>query len=135
MVKKELYLFRLPYRKPEPVRKHSPQLDILDLHALLYGSQHKREIHEYGMTPRELSYLCCDRWLSSSHMYWMASKQNAAQKDTLCVYLNHVGSIPRFFRKRIKPREKPTKSMFLLNVSRDENHLRGFHGIGAARSS
>ena len=37
------------------------------------------------------------------------------------MYLNHVGSIPRFFRKRIKPRENPTKSVFLLNVSRDEN--------------
>ena len=74
------------------------------------------------MTPKELSYLCCDRWLSSDHMNWMASKLNEAQKDTLCVYINHVGSIPRFLRKRIKLQlEKPTKLMFLLNVGKDEN--------------
>ena len=74
------------------------------------------------MSPRELSKVCCNRWLSCDHSLWIVKKLNSMQSYTVCVYFNSVRVIKRFVPKRLRPDQpRPSSLIFILNVCKSHD--------------
>lgn len=115
-VEQEINWFAEPFDTPKSVESHPSEKSVARFQELIYTSPYNQDIKGYDVAPDQLAKLCCTRWLSSDHMYWMAVKINDAQKETFCVYLNHIGDIKRITQKRIKQCGNPKNIIFLINV-------------------
>ena len=118
--KRELDWFSEEYDIPVFLQKRPSQTSIRVFQNLLYESPYNLEVPGYGMVPNELAKLCCERWLTSDHMYWFAQKINSWQRSTVCFYLNHVSNVERIAEKLLSSRpDTPTCVVLLINVGRD----------------
>lgn len=123
-VQSELDWFSEDYLIPPCLQNYPTPKSTSIFQSLLYNSTYNREIPGFGMCPDELAKLCCDRWLSSDHMYWFAKKINSLQQPTVCVYLNHVSNVKRLTEKLLSSRQDtPTLVIFLINVGSDGDHV------------
>ena len=123
-VKRELDWFSEEYDIPVVLQKRPSQESISAFQKVLYESPYNLEVPGYGMVPDELAKLCCERWLTSDHMYWFSEKINCAQQSTVCCYLNHVSNVERFAAKLLSSHpDTPTCVLFLINVGRDGDHV------------
>ena len=123
-VQSELDWFSEDYLIPPCLQSYPTPKSASIFQSLLYNSTYNREIPGFGMYPDELAKLCCDRWLSSDHMYWFANKVNSLQQPAVCVYLNHVSNVKRLAEKLLSSRQDtPTLVIFLINVGSDGDEV------------
>ena len=87
---KEIDWFNENVLKPQSVQNHPKVTEINKLKELLLHNPAGMFLKDYGMTPNELSYLCCRRLLSCDHFLWLKHHLNQNQKDNLCIYLNYM---------------------------------------------
>ena len=108
--------------KPSMVADHPLPESISMFKSLIHSQRFDEEIAEYGMSPQELSKVCCNRWLSCDHILWIVKKLNSMQSSTMCVYLNFVRDIKRFVAKRLRPDQpRPSSLIFILNVGKSHD--------------
>ena len=72
--------------KPSMVTEHPPPESVPKFKSLIHSKRFDAEIVDYGMSPKELSKVCCNRWLSCDHILWIVEKLNSMQSSTMCVH-------------------------------------------------
>lgn len=123
-VRQEMDWFSDVYEIPASIEKYPPQQFIAKFQSLLYHTPYDMEVPGYAMLPGELSKLCCERWLSSDHVYWFSEQINASQKDILCVYINHVSDVERFACNILSaPGGIPSSLLFIVNIGKDDRNV------------
>ena len=121
-VSQELDWFSIGKITPRSVKSMPSIVSINNFKSLLWNHDHSKELSRYGMTPNELSRLCCKRYISGDQVHWIVDKLNSMQSDVLCVYLNRVSSIERYIAKKLeKLSTKPSKLAFVINIGKNGN--------------
>ncbi|XP_033633577.1 uncharacterized protein LOC117295121 [Asterias rubens] len=87
-VERELEWFAHMHLEPRTI-KMLPGIDMIRrFQMLVLCPRWNAVLNDYKMTSGELAKICCDRWLTSSHMAWTVEQLNAIQVDTLCISSN-----------------------------------------------
>lgn len=122
-VEKELDWFAEPFLTPKSVTKQLPTASINNFKSLLLSHPCGLTLPEHRMNPKELAFLCCDRYISCDHVLWIVNRLNRQQDSVYCIYLNYAMSNPeRLIARRLSGnRARPSAIVCIVNVGREAN--------------
>ena len=122
-VEKEFDWFAEPFLTPKSVTKQMPTASINSFKPLLLSHPCGLTLSEHRMNPKELAFLCCDRYISCDHVLWTVNRLNRQQVSVYCIYLNYAMSNPeRLIAKRFSGnRPLPASIVCIVNVGREAN--------------
>ncbi|XP_038070595.1 uncharacterized protein LOC119739654 isoform X2 [Patiria miniata] len=120
-VERELEWFAHTHLHPRSVNVHPGSKSIRNFQTLLFCTRWDAVLEDYGMEVGQLARVCCDRWLSASHVTWFIKQLNEMQSETLCIYNNDVSNIDNLISgQSLVPdgRPKPTSLLFICCVGK-----------------
>ena len=76
----------------------------------------------YSMSPRKLSIICVNSWISGDHISWLFRVLNKSQSMVYCLYINHFlqidsSALHHFSNQSLKTQ----KLLFAVNIGHSVN--------------
>ena len=117
-VSQELDWFSESCRIPSNVSAVPSRVILNTFRSKIHHHSYSAVLPEFGMTPEELSRLCCQRLLSGDHIRWVVKKLNAQQQEMFCVYPNSVLCFQRYVDRYLETNPLPSRIGVIFNVQK-----------------
>ena len=102
IVEREIAFFSSPKMTPRSINKKLDTEALTSFRKYIHDTVSSYTIKDFDMLPGELAYLCGHQWLSDMHLMWIAKQLNNMQFHTHVVFLNFLGDIETYCKKRVQ---------------------------------
>lgn len=105
-------------RSPPNVSAVPSRVVLNTFRSKIHNHSYSAVLPEFGMTPEELSRLCCQRLLSGDHIRWVVKKLNTQQQEMFCVYPNSVLHFQGYVDRYLETHPLPKRIGVIFNVQK-----------------